>query len=678
MNDTITKRKTGRVRLNTEKLFALGAVKASAAALFGFITALPVKAIGVSPFAVAAVAVMPRSWAFACYLGGFFSYMTNSFYGSAAPLSAMTAILLFKLLFKGKGKTLSDAYIAPLAVFLALIVTGILCGDIRLSYLPESFGWIALSAVAAGSAAVLKSAVESYGKSIFGSKPAKLASVAAAVFPMLVQLGSVAPFGISPLAVVAAAAALVFAARLGGAEAFFSAVYFGAAWAVGALRAEYLFILPACVLAARALFPLGKLPCAAGFIALRFAFNLIFTPINELMPQMAEVLISAFALVAIPQRLLTRTSLIARPAPERSGEEQAADKIKETAALFRYLSDSIADVSAEISRELTPTPEGCVSHIRETLCAKCELTKFCGGVKKDEVEKGVYRYAEDARKGVATAASLPRCAHLVEMESSIRNYMLQNRADETESGELRELSTDAYAIVSEALDELSEELAAENEPLEGDFNAAERVEVACSRHKNENETKSGDNCEYFTHGKYLYVVISDGMGSGRLAAIDSGMTCGLLKRFMLSGFSFATALKLANAALKLKGGDETFATADVCRLDTTDGTFSIAKAGAAASYLISDNRVRRLYSPTLPVGILNEARYDVISARLKKGDSLIMLSDGAVNNGDEWIENPLFYSMKPGAVCEKIVKTARESYGSSGSDDITAVCVRLK
>jgi len=147
---------------------------------------------------------------------------------------------------------------------------------------------------------------------------------------------------------------------------------------------------------------------------------------------------------------------------------------------------------------------------------------------------------------------------------------------------------------------------------------------------------------------------------------------------MLSGFSFATALKLANAALKLKGGDETFATADVCRLDTTDGTFSIAKAGAAASYLISDNRVRRLYSPTLPVGILNEARYDVISARLKKGDSLIMLSDGAVNNGDEWIENPLFYSMKPGAVCEKIVKTARESYGSSGSDDITAVCVRLK
>ena len=678
MNDTIIKHKPKHLRLNTEKLFALGAVKAAASAAFGFVTALPIKAIGVSPLAVAAIAVIPHNWAFACYLGGFFSYMTNSFYSSAAPLSAMTALLLFKLLFKGKGKTLSDTYIAPIAVFLSLTVTGILCGDIRLSYLSDSFSWIAISAASAGSAIALKCAVDMYGKSLFKLKPATLASIAAAAFLILVPLGSVAPFGISPLAVVAATSALIFAVKLGGAEAFFAAVFFGTAWATGAMKAEYLFILPACVLAARALFPLGKLPCAAGFIALRFAFNLIFTPINELMPQMIEVLIAALILTAIPQRLLARTSLIARPEPERSGEEQAAKKIKETAALFRYLSDSIADVSAEIGKELTPTPEGCVSHIRETLCAKCELTKFCSGVKKQEVTEGIYRYACDVLKGAATAASLPRCAHLNDMESGIRNYMLMSRIEHYESNELRELSTDSYIIVSEALDELSAEVAAENDTGNVNFNASDCVEIACSQHKNEKETKSGDNCEYFTHGKYLYVIISDGMGSGKIASIDSGMTCGLLKRFMLNGFSFATALKLANAALKLKGGDESFATADVCRLDTSNGNFSIAKAGAAASYLISDNRVRRLYSPTLPVGILNEARYDVVSARLKKGDALIMLSDGAVSNGDEWLENPLFYGMKPSAVCEKIVRTARESYGSSGSDDITAVCIRLK
>ena len=106
MDNAISKRKGRRVRLNTERLFSLGIVKGTAAAAFGFIAALPIKAIGVSPFAAAAVAIMPRSWVYLCYLGGFFSYMTNSFYESAAPLSAMTAILLFRLLFKGKGKHL--------------------------------------------------------------------------------------------------------------------------------------------------------------------------------------------------------------------------------------------------------------------------------------------------------------------------------------------------------------------------------------------------------------------------------------------------------------------------------------------------------------------------------------------------------------------------------------------
>ena len=678
MNNTITKRKSKPFRLNAEKVFALTGVKAAAAAAAGFITALPIKAIGVSPFAVAATAVMPRSWVFLCYLGGFFSYMTNSFYESAAPVSAMTAVMLFRLLFKGRGKTLSDDHIAPIAVFLSLTVTGILCGDIKISELTASFGWIGLSTVAAGSAFVFKRFGELYGKSLFRLAPSKLAYAAASAFLLLLPLESVKVFGVSPLALTISAAALAFAVRLNGTEAFFTSVFFGAVWALGALRAEYFLILPACVMAARTLFPLGKLPCAAGFIALRFGFNLIFTPIVELLPQMIEVLAAALILTLIPQRYLTRTSLLKEPETDGAAGEQAVDKLKETATLFRYLSGSIADVSSEVSKELAPTPESCVAHVRGTLCDKCELTKFCTGVKRSEVEEGIKKYAADALNGSANAASLPRCAHLPEMENAIRSYMVPSDKSTAETQDLRELSTDIYSIVSEALEDISAEIAAEPAAVESGFKAAERVDVGCSRYKNEKETNSGDNCEFFTRGKYLYVIISDGMGSGKLASIDSGMTCGLLKRFLISGFSFATALKLANAALKLKGGDESFATADICRLDVETGSFSIAKAGAAASYIISSDRVRRLFSATLPVGILNEARFDVISSKLKKGDCLIMVSDGALNNGDEWIENSRFYDTDVNDAAERIVKIGRESYGSSPADDITAVCVKLK
>ena len=678
MNNAITERKVNPIKVSIHKIIDTSVIKGAAAAAFGFITALPIKATGVSLFAVAATAVVPRRWVFLCYLGGFFSYMTNSSYGSAAPVAAMTAILLFRLLFRSKGKTISDAYVAPIAVFLSLTVTGILCGDIMLTDISGGFGWLALSAIAAGAAFVFGNSVDLYGKSLFRLTPAKLAYAAAAALLLTAPLEAVKPFGVSPLAITVSAAALVFAVRLKGTEAFFTSLYFGGIWAVGALKAEYFFILPVCVTAARALFPLGKLPCAAGYIALRFGFNLIFTPIIDLLPQMIEVLIAALILILIPQRLLNRTTLLAARESAISGGEYAEHKLKETATLFRYLSDNIAEASTEVSKEIAPTPQGCALYIRDTLCAGCELTKFCYGAKRNEVYEGITRYAEDEPKGVATAAALPRCAHLNELENAIRSYMSASGDSTPDMRNLRELSTESYAIVSEVFDDISAEIASEMTAAPSKIKADERVDAGCSRFRNENESSSGDNCECFTQGKYFYVIISDGMGSGRLASIDSGMTCRLIKRFLLSGFSFATSLKLANAALKLKGGDESFATADICRLDTETGAFSIAKAGAAASYMITENRVRRLYSPTLPLGILNETRYDVVSSKLKRNDMLIMVSDGALNNGDEWLEKSRYYGAEVNCVCEDIVKKGRESYGSSPADDITAVCVRLK
>ena len=679
MNDTITKGelKTKGFGLNAEKFFSLAGVKAAAAFAFGFVTALPIKLIGVSPFAAAAVAIVPRSYVFLCYLGGFFSYMTGSFMSSAAPVSAMTAIMLFRLLFKGKGKTLSDKVIAPIAVALALIVTGLLCGDISVSNLTGSFGWLAICAAAAGSTVLFRSAVGHYGKPLCRLTPGKLASLSAAVLLLLLPLESLKPFGVSLLAATSAAAALIYAFRLDNTEAFFASGFFGAAWAAGAAHPEYLLILPACVMGARLPKRLGKLPCAAAFIALRFGFNLIFTPITELMPQMIEVLIAAAIFALIPQRMLSPTSLLAVQ-ETYAPAEAAAEKLKETASLFRYISESIADVSAEVSRELTPSPKGCVAHIRDSLCSRCELTKFCTGVKSEDVSRGIYEYASGIQKGVASASLLPRCAHPAEMEAAIRSYMVSATEQNPETRDIRELSTLSYNIVSGALEDLSAEIAAEHTVAEGVSSTAENIEIGCARYKNERETNSGDNCEYFTRGKYLYVIISDGMGSGRLASIDSRMTCGLLKRFLYNGLSFATALRLANAALKLKGGEESFATADICKLDTETGAFTIAKAGAAASYIISENRVRRLYAPSFPVGILNEASIEEIHAKLKRNDRLIMLSDGALNNGDEWIESAHLYDLDVHAACDKLVRLGRESYGSSPADDITAICVRFK
>ncbi|MEG2597827.1 MAG: hypothetical protein RR977_05290, partial [Oscillospiraceae bacterium] len=61
---------------------------------------------------------------------------------------------------------------------------------------------------------------------------------------------------------------------------------------------------------------------------------------------------------------------------------------------------------------------------------------------------------------------------------------------------------------------------------------------------------SGDCYEYFTDGKgFAHLILSDGMGNGGRAAIDSIMTCNFVLKLIKAGFGFEAALKLINSAL---------------------------------------------------------------------------------------------------------------------------------
>ncbi len=677
MENSVIRSKRKTLRLNTDKILALRCVKSILVILFGYITALPINPIGVSAFAVATVAVLPQNYVVLGYLGAFFSYLINSFYDSAAAVSALTAVMLFRILFKKDGRTASDIYIAPMSIIMSLCITGILCGDISSSNIPHTLYWLAVSAIASAAAIPFKSIIRSYGKPLWNQPPLKLTGFAAGIFLLLLPLGRVSILGINLLATVSTVASLYFAIRLNKAEAFGTALFFGAVWSLGVLSPFPIFILPVCIIISKIALPLGKLPFLACFISLKFATNLIFSPIVDLIPQMIETLLSSLLTVLIPTSFLQKAQLIKHKEKDDT-YKHASDKIKETASLFRFLSNSISEVSEAISKELSITPEGCVSHIRDSLCRGCELSKFCCGIKNEEVSSAIHNVASDLIYDSEVKHSLPRCAHHSDMRAKIEEYVSKGSERSDDSKDIRALSTDSYKIVSDVLTEISNELTLENDESEEVYDIGERIEISALQLKNEREIHSGDSYEYFTKGKYLYLIISDGMGSGKLASIDSKMTCGLLKRFLSNGFSFTTSVKLANTALKLKGGEETFATADICRINTEDGSITLGKAGAAASYVVSENRVRKLNAMTFPIGILNEIRFQELSGRLKKNDYLIMLSDGALNNGDQWLEERNFYGLEPGRICEKIIKLAKESYGSFPGDDITAICVRLK
>ena len=103
-------------------------------------------------------------------------------------------------------------------------------------------------------------------------------------------------------------------------------------------------------------------------------------------------------------------------------------------------------------------------------------------------------------------------------------------------------------------------------------------------------------------GRFV-LILSDGMGTGGNAAVDSAMTSDLLRRLLEAGVGCDAALKIVNSALLLKSGEETLATADVAAVDLFTGRAEFYKAGAAPTFLVKNGRAGYVQSDSLPAGV---------------------------------------------------------------------------
>lgn len=191
----------------------------------------------------------------------------------------------------------------------------------------------------------------------------------------------------------------------------------------------------------------------------------------------------------------------------------------------------------------------------------------------------------------------------------------------------------------------------------------------------------GDCYEYFRDGKgFAHIILSDGMGNGNRAAVDSVMTCNLFLKLIKAGFGFESALKLLNASLLIKSGDESLATLDVGCIDLYTGQVEFRKAGAAVSFVSKGGVVTRMGAASLPVGILQSVEYDHSSMLLEHGDIVVMVSDGVLDTGIEWVEAEIeLYGHKTAReLAEDICKEAGRRRIDGHSDDLTVVVAKLK
>ena len=190
----------------------------------------------------------------------------------------------------------------------------------------------------------------------------------------------------------------------------------------------------------------------------------------------------------------------------------------------------------------------------------------------------------------------------------------------------------------------------------------------------------GDSFESFkdNFGRSI-TVLSDGMGKGAYAHIDSVMASSIIKKLLNTGISPSGAIKVVNSALMAKNNTESFATLDMAIINLYTGKARFLKAGATSSFIIKGGKFMKIELSSLPVGIVKEADFASTSANLKDGDIIITVSDGVTQGRIKWIkEISLNYSDDISALAKAIASGAANQQYSAHQDDITVLITKLK
>ncbi len=173
----------------------------------------------------------------------------------------------------------------------------------------------------------------------------------------------------------------------------------------------------------------------------------------------------------------------------------------------------------------------------------------------------------------------------------------------------------------------------------------------------------------------FYVVLSDGMGSGSRARIDSTLACTMLTKLIKSGIPLTAALETVNTSMRVKSADESYATLDICRIDLNSGEGVLYKAGAATTYIKQADKLVRAALASAPVGVGGRLNVPVQRFRVDNGDVIIMTTDG-VSVDEGWLSRELSTADSPKLLSERIARSARTAENGR-DDDISVIAVAV-
>ncbi len=143
---------------------------------------------------------------------------------------------------------------------------------------------------------------------------------------------------------------------------------------------------------------------------------------------------------------------------------------------------------------------------------------------------------------------------------------------------------------------------------------------------------AGDTlCAFFAPYDKYYMLLCDGMGSGRDALFTSSICAEFMQKILSSCADKELCLALLNNFIRAKG-IECSSSVDLLEIDLITGASCLVKSGAAPSFVKRGENIFRLHSKTAPIGIMKSPDAERLDFQLKEGDVVVMVSDGIASD----------------------------------------------
>ncbi len=184
----------------------------------------------------------------------------------------------------------------------------------------------------------------------------------------------------------------------------------------------------------------------------------------------------------------------------------------------------------------------------------------------------------------------------------------------------------------------------------------------------------------------LNITLCDGMGSGETAHKHSRWTIELYENFVNSGVEKEGCIELLNSVLLINENKEIFSSLDTIEINRDEGILKSYKVGASGTYIIRNNKINVIESKALPVGIVNNIEVEIEESKIRKGDIIVMMTDGVVESNvdikekDGWVlEKVMKYkTQSANRISEYIVEQCKKEYNGNVKDDCTVIVIKVE